>query len=212
MTYCTPRAVQEQILKRKLAASGCAVTLNKDRPSPRRAGPYSLTCRTTSSCTSSATAPPAASSRWRRRRVRCWNCFGRRRGTSSKLCGAVACARAGRARSRRSARSATTSGASGSGRARPRGRSTGVLYEEGRRGRYRERGCARRGRARGTGLYRCRRDFGESLAGMRKATPSLAPVNFFGGNRRRFASGRSKIWNPMSQGRGRQSRNSWEIA
>ena len=32
MTYCTPRAVQEQILKRKLAASGCAVTLNKDRP------------------------------------------------------------------------------------------------------------------------------------------------------------------------------------
>ena len=32
MTYCTPLAVQEQILKRKLAASGCAVTLNKDRP------------------------------------------------------------------------------------------------------------------------------------------------------------------------------------
>ena len=32
MTYCTPRAVQEQILKRKLAASGCAVTLNTDRP------------------------------------------------------------------------------------------------------------------------------------------------------------------------------------
>ena len=32
MTYCTPRAVQEQILKRKLASSGCAVTLNKDRP------------------------------------------------------------------------------------------------------------------------------------------------------------------------------------
>ena len=30
--YCTPKAVQEQILKRKLAASGCAVTLNKDRP------------------------------------------------------------------------------------------------------------------------------------------------------------------------------------
>ena len=32
MTYCTPKAVQEQILKRKLTASGCAVTLNKDRP------------------------------------------------------------------------------------------------------------------------------------------------------------------------------------
>ena len=32
MTYCTPKAVQEQILKRKLAASGCAVTLTKDRP------------------------------------------------------------------------------------------------------------------------------------------------------------------------------------
>ena len=32
MTYCTPRAVQEQILKRKLAASGCEVTLNTDRP------------------------------------------------------------------------------------------------------------------------------------------------------------------------------------
>ena len=31
--YCTPKAVQEQILKRKLlTASGCAVTLNKDRP------------------------------------------------------------------------------------------------------------------------------------------------------------------------------------
>ena len=30
--YCTPKAVQEQILKRKLAASGCAVTLTKDRP------------------------------------------------------------------------------------------------------------------------------------------------------------------------------------
>ena len=30
--YCTPKAVQEQILKRKLGASGCAVTLNKDRP------------------------------------------------------------------------------------------------------------------------------------------------------------------------------------
>ena len=32
MTYCTPRAVQEQILKRKLAASGCAVSWNTDRP------------------------------------------------------------------------------------------------------------------------------------------------------------------------------------
>ena len=32
MTYCTPKAVQEQVLKRKLAASGCAVTLNQDRP------------------------------------------------------------------------------------------------------------------------------------------------------------------------------------
>jgi len=32
MTYCTPRAVQEQILKRKLAGSGCEVTLNTDRP------------------------------------------------------------------------------------------------------------------------------------------------------------------------------------
>ena len=32
MTYCTPKAVQEQILKRKLATSGCAVTLNTDRP------------------------------------------------------------------------------------------------------------------------------------------------------------------------------------
>ena len=32
MTYCTPKAVQEQILKRKLAASGCAVSWNTDRP------------------------------------------------------------------------------------------------------------------------------------------------------------------------------------
>ena len=102
MTYCTPRAVQEQILKRKLAASGCAVTLNKDRPdaATRRPSlpdvPDDVLLHLLGYCDASTPA------RWRRRRARYSVCDGRRRGTNSKkLCGAVVCARAGLAKAQR---------------------------------------------------------------------------------------------------------------
>ena len=178
--YCTPKAVQEQILKRKLlTASGCAVTLNKDRPDAAtrrpafpdvlgRPPPAAARLRGASSLLALETASRALLELLRsparhkqQEALWCGSCAPRGLGEGPALCSLGDHERRLGLPAARARAEALQS----------------VLHEEGRRGGYRERrSCARRGRARGTGLYRCASETPrESPAGMTKPTSWWQP-------------------------------------
>ena len=182
MTYCTPKAVQEQIPNESWRRAGARSAGIQIAPRPRRAGPHSLTI---SNCTCSDTRREHCACAGNRIESPCSVCDGRRRGTkSTSRCGSASCARAFPAKLRRFCRSATTSGASASPpRANARQALRSVLHEETCGDEYRH--CVIRGgrrRVRGARIYRARRDAcgtssagdGDRVSWSREAPASLA--------------------------------------